>query len=102
MNVQCLQVFPNYAAASWYKDLAGLTEPEHFGDAVSVLEYGEYEFVGEIQEGSVCFGLRLLASATLAVDMENHAETIQEQKDGNCVSYVCCSLLWRRLCCYQV
>jgi hypothetical protein len=53
VDVQCLQAIANYAAASWYKDFACLSEPEHFGDAVSAFEYGKYEFVREIQEGSV-------------------------------------------------
>jgi len=101
MNVQRFPLVSNNGAARWYEDFACLAESEHLGDVVSALEYGKYEFVGEIQEGGVCFGLRLLACATLAVDVKNHADTIQE-KDGNCVSYVCCGLLWRRLCCYQV
>lgn len=101
MNVQRFPLVSNNGAASWYEDFACLAESEHLGDVVSALEYGKYEFVGETQEGGVCFGLRLLACATLAVDVKNHADTIQE-RDGNSVSYVCCGLLWRRLCCYQV
>ena len=93
MNVQRLSPVSNDAAASWDKDFACLAEPEHFGDAVSALEYGKYEFVGEIQEGSMCFGLRFFASATLAVNVEHHAETIQEQSGGTSVLYVCCRLL---------
>lgn len=82
VNIQCLQVISNYAATSWYKDFACLSEPEHFGDAVSAFEYGKYEFVRKIQEGSVCFGLRFVARATLAFGVEDHSETIQEQSGG--------------------
>lgn len=58
-----------------------------------MFEYGKYEFIGEIQEGSVCFGLRFVASATLGVNVENHAETIQSKR---------MVLLWRAgavVCC---
>lgn len=67
-----------------------------------MFEYGKYEFIREIQEGSVCFGLRFVASATLAVNVEYHAATIQEQKEGTFVACVCFGLLMRRLCCYQM
>jgi hypothetical protein len=82
VDVQCLQVISNYAAASRYKDFACLSESEHFGDAVSAFEYGKYEFFRDIQEGGVCFGLRFLAGAALAFGVENHSETIQKQSGG--------------------
>lgn len=92
VDVKRLQAIANYAATSWYKNFACLSEAEHFGDAVSAFKYGKYEFVREIQEGSVCFGLRFVAGATLALGVEDHSETIQEQSGGTASDLMCDAL----------
>lgn len=101
VDVERIQVISNYGVAGGNKDLARLSEPEHFGDAVSALKYPKYELVREIQEGGVDFGLWFFAVATLAVGMEYHSETIQEQNgvavwEGVTESVMCCAA-WRRL-----
>ena len=71
MDVESLQLVSYYAAASRYEDFACLSEPEHFGDAVSALENSKQELVRKVQEGGVGFILRFHADTTLA-NRENH------------------------------
>ena len=71
MDVEGLQLISYYTAASRYKDFACLSEPEHFGDAVSALEDSKQELVRKVQECGVGFILRFDADTTLD-NGENH------------------------------